>query len=315
MKRPSFQFYPADWRNNAKLRRCSWEARGVWLEVMGLMHDGDPYGVLRWSLKEISQALGAPMKALKELVDKGVMHGVEKGLCEPMIYTPVSGRKSGDPVELIAAQDGPIWYSPRMVRDEYVRTVRGASSRFGGDKGGPPNLSPKVGLGAGEGEGKSGEPKPQPSARQSDGSTSTSSSSLKNTYVNARDRFEMFPAWGPDEVTLRPYLQSHGVDASAITPELIASFVQYWTPRGYIDSHGGWCCALAKRAAQLRDKPKLAPTLPPHEVRPSQQGAQLEHTRQDADRLVEHYGLSGKGLAARDVLLAKFNLSRGTHDG
>jgi hypothetical protein len=29
MKRPAFQFYPSDWRNNANLRRCSPAARGV----------------------------------------------------------------------------------------------------------------------------------------------------------------------------------------------------------------------------------------------------------------------------------------------
>ena len=131
MKRPSFQFYPADWRNNAKLRRCSWEARGVWIELLGLLHDSDNYGVLAWPLKEIAQALGAPLKALKELVDKGVLYGIEKGECEPFVYTPRSGRKNGDPVELVPAQQGPVWFSPRMVRDEYVRSNAGASTRFG----------------------------------------------------------------------------------------------------------------------------------------------------------------------------------------
>ena len=67
MSRPSFQFYPDDWRNNSKLRRCSWAARGVWAEVICLMHDGEIYGVLPWTLKEIGRALGCPMTHLKEL--------------------------------------------------------------------------------------------------------------------------------------------------------------------------------------------------------------------------------------------------------
>jgi hypothetical protein len=45
-KRPSFQFYPSDWRNDAGLRLCSISARGLWMDMMCLMHDGEPYGHL-----------------------------------------------------------------------------------------------------------------------------------------------------------------------------------------------------------------------------------------------------------------------------
>ena len=178
MKRPAFQFYPGDWRNNAKLRRCSWEARGVWIECMGLMHDSDEYGVLRWKLDEIAQALGAPKKILKELVDKGVLHGCEKGLCEPMVYVPKSGRREGPAVTLIEAQQGPIWYSPRMVRDEYVRAKRGIGTQFGdGD-----NPSPKGGFGDGFGDVVGTTPNTSPTHRQGDGaSISSSSSEIGNT--------------------------------------------------------------------------------------------------------------------------------------
>lgn len=255
MKRPAFQFYPADWRNNAKLRRCSWEARGVWLEVMGLMHDSDSYGVLHWSLKEIAQALGAPIKALKELVEKGVMYGVEKGACEPLIYTPISGRRAGPSVELLAVQEGPIWYSPRMVRDEYVRNHKGNSSRFGANTEDAPPPPPKGGIGEGQGEA----PDPAPSAPQGDGSTaspsSSSSTSVANaTSVDARRRFEMFEGWEPDEVNLKTHLRLMAIAASDITPQLLAEFVSYWLTRSYADTHPGWCRALVKRAADLKTK-------------------------------------------------------------
>lgn len=184
MRRPSFQFYPGDWRTNAKLRRCSWAARGVWIEVMGLMHDSDEYGILRWPLKDIAQALGANMRELNELVAKGVLYGTEKGVCEPMIFRPKSGRREGPPVELVAEQKGPIWYSPRMVRDEYVRQQRGASTRFGDDDdrppmggfGGSPNRAPKPPFGDGSGA-RNGASKPPPTQPQGDGSSSSSSSS------------------------------------------------------------------------------------------------------------------------------------------
>lgn len=125
MKRPAFQFYPADWRNNAKLRRCSWAARGVWIDVMSLFHDSEEYGLLRWPLKEIAQAIGAPLSLLKELVDKDVLKGGDKALEQAFVYTPVSGRKKGAPVELVPQQKGPVWFSSRMVTDEHIRQKKG----------------------------------------------------------------------------------------------------------------------------------------------------------------------------------------------
>lgn len=166
MRRPSFQFYPADWRNNANLRRCSWEARGVWVEVMGLMHDSDRYGVLLWPLKEIAQALGAPLKLVQELAGKGVMKGRDKGLIEAFVYTPRTGRRDCDPVVLVPAQEGPIWYSSRMVKDEHLRAVRGEQTRFGDDPKQTPKAAPKVTIGDASSDGSS--------------SSSTTSSSLRS---------------------------------------------------------------------------------------------------------------------------------------
>ena len=152
MRRPSFQFYPADWRNNANLRRCSPAARGIWVDVLCVLHDSDEYGLVRWPLADLANSANAPIKLIKELVEKRVLKGDDKSVAEAFIYTPRSGRKDGDPITLVAIQPGPVWYSSRMVKDEYVRTVRGESTRF--------NESPKVA------------PKPP----IGDGSTSSSSS-------------------------------------------------------------------------------------------------------------------------------------------
>jgi hypothetical protein len=245
VKRPSFQFYPADWRNNAKLRRCSWEARGVWIELLGLLHDSDNYGVLAWPLKEIAQALGAPLKALKELVDKGVLYGIDKGVCEPFIYTPVSGRVKGEPVALVPAQQGPMWFSPRMVRDEYVRNRAGASTRFA-----PKNSAP---------QGDDTPPGHSPTHRQgegqSDGSTSSSSSSSTSTTtapngasVDARQRFEMHEGWQPDEVSLRTQLRLAALAPEVVTPATVLEFVAFWITRSTAETQAGWCNRLVAHA-------------------------------------------------------------------
>lgn len=184
MKRPSLQFYPADWRNNAKLRRCSWEARGAWLEVICLMHDSEEYGVLRWPLKEIAQAIGAPVKLLNELAEKGVLKGSDKQHGSHA-YAPRSGRRTGEPVTLIEAGNGPMWMSSRMVEDEYIRQNRGKSSRFGDDNTDNSD-SPKGGFGEGFGEhigdGFGASPNRSPSRVKSDGSTSSSTS----TYIKEK---------------------------------------------------------------------------------------------------------------------------------
>jgi hypothetical protein len=183
MKRPSIQFYFGDWRSNAKLRRCTWAQRGVWLEVMGLMHDSDWYGVLQWPLRDIAQAVGCPLSILQALAARDVMKGADPGQrCTAYTFTPTHAGQSGEPVILIPEQDGPLWYSSRMVLDEYLRQRRGGDTRYSREK--QPNRSPKPGFGdtpkGGNGEGFGG--------GSGDGaSSSSSSSSSKATKTMSAD--------------------------------------------------------------------------------------------------------------------------------
>lgn len=230
MSRPSFQFYPADWRNNAKLRRCSWEARGAWLEVMCLMHDSENYGILRWNLKEIAQAIGAPMKLLNELVSKGVIKGADKQH-DGLFYTPISGRKPGPTVTLVEAGNGPFWMSSRMVIDEYKRQQRGKNSRFGDGEEGEDD-----GINNGQiaspmppfGEHKDEEPKPSPnttpSQHESDGSSSSSSPSVLNTSPKG-------DVAKPAQQVVAPDLCPHSEIIAAYHELLpMATRIRDWTP-------------------------------------------------------------------------------------
>jgi hypothetical protein len=214
MRRPSFQFYPADWRNNANLRRCSWEARGVWIEVMGLMHDSDQYGVLHWPLKEIAQALGAPAKLVQELASKGVMKGRDKGACEAYVYTPRSHRKDGEPVVLVVSQDGPVWYSSRMVKDEYLRGVRGENSRFAdGTKPASnqtPEPAPKGTLGDESGDGSTyTSTTTSPSLRSGDSAAKPPSAVSLKTYLDRCHKEKCKPI--PPDHPLRDYCKDAGI--------------------------------------------------------------------------------------------------------
>jgi len=154
MSRPSFQFYPGDWSKNANLRRCSPAARGIWMDVLCLLHDSEEeYGVLRWPLKDIANAASAAMPLVRELVTKGVLKGADKD-AEPYVYRPKHAGKIGEPVILVVSLGGPVWYSSRFVRDEYVRQKRGESTRFD-TANQPTSRSPKGGIGDRQGDGPS----------------------------------------------------------------------------------------------------------------------------------------------------------------
>lgn len=116
MKRPSFQFYPADWRRDAALQSCSVAARGLWIELMCVMHDCDPYGVLAvngrpMSTAQLARLVGEQEKAvvrmLAELEDAGVCSRDEQGRL----------------------------FSRRMMKDEAVRESRANGGHAGADHG------------------------------------------------------------------------------------------------------------------------------------------------------------------------------------
>lgn len=116
MKRPAFQFYPADWRKDASLQSCSIAARGLWVEMMCIMHECSPYGHLCVNGKAMNEGQLARLvglsgkecsKILAELDGAGVLSKLD---------------------------DGTI-YSRRMVRDEELRKVRAEGGKSGGIHG------------------------------------------------------------------------------------------------------------------------------------------------------------------------------------
>ena len=156
MKRPSFQFYPSDWLRDTALRSCSTGARGLWMDMICFMHEGEPYGHLKVKDKVILTANLSRM--VGETLD--VVEGWLLELFQAGVYD--------------TTENGVI-FSKRMVRDENLRQQRAA----GGIKGGNPALMDK---------GKvnlmvisEDKQKPTPSSS----SSSSSSSSIKNTKKSA----------------------------------------------------------------------------------------------------------------------------------
>ena len=114
MKRPAFQFYPGDWQRDAALRACSVGARGLWIEMMCVMHQAEPYGYLVLNGNPIESAQLARMVGASE-----------KEVTRWMAELSAAGVHSFD-------ENGQT-YSRRMVRDEALRNARAEGGKLGGN--------------------------------------------------------------------------------------------------------------------------------------------------------------------------------------
>lgn len=113
-RRPWMKWYPADWRADPRLRMCSYAARGLWTDLLSLMHEAEPYGHLLIngiapSNKQIASLLGGSEREIKTLVAELEHAGV-----------------------FSRTNDGTI-YSRRMVRDKAQSDTDTANGKRGGN--------------------------------------------------------------------------------------------------------------------------------------------------------------------------------------
>lgn len=115
--RPWMKWYPGDWRADPLLRACDPISRYVWMEMIGLMHEAEPYGHLVLAGRAMDYA------TLSRVI--GVDQGVVKGAVKELESLGVFNRT-----------DGGVIVSRRMVRDE----TRRKTLQNNGAKGGNPKL-------------------------------------------------------------------------------------------------------------------------------------------------------------------------------
>lgn len=98
MKAPAVQWYFGDWLRCAEVRLCSLEARGLWIDMLGFMHQATPYGHLVFDGKAVDARRLANMvgggaspakvsSLLKELGENGVFSKNGQGIiyCRRMV--------------------------------------------------------------------------------------------------------------------------------------------------------------------------------------------------------------------------------------
>lgn len=136
------------------LRSCSLAAKGLWIDMLCLMHEGNPYGTLKVGDKVILPAILARMVGVSLHEVEGYLQElIEAGVCS----TDISG----------------CIFSRRMIRDEEIRAKRAAGGIDSQNNPNVPRKKDKV-------EGYPSEhPSPQ-SFGVSPASASASSSSLES---------------------------------------------------------------------------------------------------------------------------------------
>ena len=114
-KLPAFQFYPADWRKDPGVQSLSFHDRGVWFEMLCLMHESEQRGKL------LLNGVAMPEEALARLL------GLDKQILTKTLTTLLSYGVSS-----LCPETGAIMCR-RMVRDENLRIIRTNSGKLGGN--------------------------------------------------------------------------------------------------------------------------------------------------------------------------------------
>jgi len=115
MSAPWLKFFPTDWRADPALRMCSVAARGLWMEMLCVMHEAEPRGSLRINGKAVTDRQLASLAGCPDI-------------SEFLIELEEAGVFSRE-------EDGTI-YSRRMVRD----AEKAEEDKANGKRGGNPQL-------------------------------------------------------------------------------------------------------------------------------------------------------------------------------
>lgn len=114
-KLPAIQFYPGDWKKDPGIRALTFEERGIWLELLFLMHDSEQRGKLLLGGKpypedRLAIALGTDVLLIRKVISNLITLNVAS-LC------PKTG----------------ALMCRRMVRDQEISEIRARSGKMGGN--------------------------------------------------------------------------------------------------------------------------------------------------------------------------------------
>jgi hypothetical protein len=113
-KQPYSKWYWSDWRGDPKLKLCSLAARGLWMDMLALMHEAEPYG---------------------HLLVEGVMPGIDglAAICGRPAKEVRAAFAELEQWKVFSRTEDGTPFSRRMIRDREKAEQDKANGRKGGN--------------------------------------------------------------------------------------------------------------------------------------------------------------------------------------
>lgn len=108
------KFFPSDWRADPALRCCSLEARGLWIDMLCIMHEADPRGHLLINGQPMTERMLASLTGTDESTVSRLQTELETA-------------------GVFSRSNKGVIYSRRMTRDEKLSMMRTKSGKKGGN--------------------------------------------------------------------------------------------------------------------------------------------------------------------------------------
>lgn len=127
---PWIKFYFTDWRAEPRLQLCNRAARSLWLDMLGIMHEANPYGFL------LVEGISPSTKQLARLVGESEIR--VRGWLEELNRAgvpSVTGQELPEDLHPLIPDNLPsgVIFSRRMVRDAARRERDRTNGRAGGN--------------------------------------------------------------------------------------------------------------------------------------------------------------------------------------
>lgn len=122
------KFWPQDWHGSKELRTCSLAARGLWIDLLCIAHDGEPYGHVTLNgrpanMRQIASIAGVPEKEAARLVAELEDAGVFSRSDEGAIYSRRMVRDMAKRIQ--GQQDGKGGGNPNLVHPDKPQRTEG----------------------------------------------------------------------------------------------------------------------------------------------------------------------------------------------
>lgn len=125
MRRQALCLKYIDWLADTRVRCCSAEERGVWIELLMHMSQAERPGVLEKRLDQIAKLVGSDVSVLHALIENGLLKGQESRGVSPRVGSctrlPFVGQKAGiasrETVTLLEEVEGPLYFCDWMVEE------------------------------------------------------------------------------------------------------------------------------------------------------------------------------------------------------